>query len=145
MSVQKLPSVSQQSNSVTLTSDADGRKRLTNLLMQCFDALKLYGKEPEQLGNLNAMFQLVLEDYSIEQITAAFKFYISRNTEIPAPADIVNIIRRGNKPPFDKAMYVQLSQKRERTKFTANGRSYDCLTVAEGDYMREYEEFQING
>lgn len=117
-----------------LTADAPGRKKLTELVLQCFDALKVYGKEPEQLGNLNAMFQLVLEDYTIEQITAAFKVYISRSTEIPAPADIVSIIRRGNKPPFDKAVYIRLEKK-----------GHDARSYAEDAYMAAYEEYQING
>lgn len=115
------------------------------MLAQCFDGLKLYGKEPEQLENTVKLFRLALADFDIEKIQSAFVTHLQRSSEMPTPADIVTLIRRGNRPPFNQAVYVALAQKRERTKFTEGGRVHDCLTIDEGNYMREYEEFQLNG
>lgn len=100
----------------------------------CYDGLKTYGKEPEQLNNLNKLFQLVLADYSIEQIESALRYYMKHNTEMPAPADIATIIERGNKPPFERAVYVSITKKHAEDR-----------TSAEWQYMRDYERFIISG
>ena len=69
-------------------------------MAQCFEALKTYGKEPEQMVAVANMFQMVLSDYPISKIKSAFKTYLKTNSELPAPADIVHLIERGNKPPW---------------------------------------------
>lgn len=107
---------------------------LTVMLMQCFQALKLYGKEPEQIEGVIAMFRMVLADYPMDKIRAAFGFYLRHNSEMPAPADIATIIERGGKPPFERAVYVSLSKKHAEER-----------TSAEWDYMRDYERFSISG
>lgn len=104
------------------------------MVSQCFQALKLYGKEPEQLDGTLSMFQLVLGKYEFDEIQEAFEFYLSNNTEMPTPADIVSIIRRGNKPPFNQAVYIALSKK-----------GYDARSFEEDKYMRDYEDFLMNG
>lgn len=86
------------------------------------------------MGNLNAMFQFVLADYHYEKIQEAFKFYLSTSSELPAPADIVAIIKRGNKPPFDKAVYTALSKKKDYQR-----------SFAEDQYVKDYENFLVNG
>ncbi len=80
------------------------------------------------------MFQFTLEEYPIDKISAAFKYYFRHNTEMPTPADIINIIQRGNKPPFDKAVYTALSKKKDYQR-----------SFAEDDYVREYEKFFVCG
>ena len=129
------PSSNPPSNSaMALMNDSQGRKELSGILAQCFDGLKVYGKEPEQMRSTNAMFQLVLADYAIDKIREAFIFYLKFNSEMPAPADIAQIIERGNKPPFDKAVYVSISKK------YGEDRSRE-----EWQYMREYERFITSG
>lgn len=120
--------------SIPLKADETGKKQLSTIILQCFDSLKLYGKEPEQIGNLNAMFQFVLADYSYDKIMEAFRFYLSTSSELPTPADIVGIIKRGNKPPLEKSVYTALSKKKDYARSNAEDR-----------YMREYEDFYING
>jgi hypothetical protein len=110
------------------------QEEMTLMLMQCFQSLKLYGKEPEQFEGVVAMFRMVLGDYPIDKIKDAFAFYLKRNSEMPAPADIANIIERGNKPPFERSLYVSLSKK------DAAYRSRD-----EWAYMRDYERYLITG
>lgn len=105
------------------------------MLVQCFQALKLYGKEPEQIEGVIGMFNLVLADYPFSEIERAFRYYLRHNTEMPAPADIAIIIDRGgDKPPFDKSVYVAFSKKHG-----------DQRTPAEWQYMRDYERFISTG
>ena len=78
---------------VCLAQDPSGQKNLTILLATCFDALKVYGKEPEQLESLNSVFQMCLSEFTFAEVREAFKVYLMSNAEMPAPADIVKIIR----------------------------------------------------
>ena len=102
------------------------------MLFQCFQSLKLYGREPEALEALVSMFQMVLRDFTIDQIRQAFTLHLKRSNEMPAPADIASIIERGGKPPFERAVYVSLSRK------AAEQRTSDEWT-----YMSEYEAYVI--
>jgi hypothetical protein len=115
-------------------NDQEGKKELVNLLHQGFKALKLYGKEAEHLTSIIQMFNLVLSDYPIEKIRKAFAYYLRHNSEMPTPADIAVIIERGNKPPFDKSVYISISKKNP-----------DQRTSDEWEYMKEYENFIITG
>lgn len=117
-----------------LHQDPAAREKLTNMLLVCYDGLKTYGKEPEQLNNLNKLFQLVLADYTIDQIEAAMRYYMKHNTEMPAPADIATIIDRGNKPPFDRSVYVSISKKHAEDR-----------SPSDWQYMRDYERFIVSG
>lgn len=128
------PSSDRPRSSVTLTHDIAGRKELTNFLFQCFDAMKVYGKEPEQMENLNSVFQIALADYSFAEIRSAFVHYIKNHPDLPAPADIVSLIERKNRPPLDRAVYVQIGKKPGERR-----------TVEEWQYMDDYEHFQLNG
>lgn len=120
---------------LALRESQDAKRALTNLLFQCYDALRVYGKEPEQLDNLNKMFHFVLADYSQEQIEKAFVYYLRHNSEMPAPADIAQIIERGgDKPPYDKSVYVTISKKHPAD------RSSD-----EWQYMKGYENYILRG
>ena len=104
------------------------------MLYQCFQSLKTYGKEPEAFESIIAMFNLALSDFSIDEIEKAFGFYIRHNPDMPAPADIATIIMRGNRPPFDKTVYVSISKKHAEDR-----------TSSEWQYMREYETFIRSG
>lgn len=108
--------------------------QLTNLIFQCFQGLKLYGKEPEALESINPMFQMVLAPYPMEKIQSAMAYYLRHNNEMPTPGDIAMIIERGNKPPFDKAVYVSINRKRG-----------DERTSEEWQYLRDYERFIVSG
>lgn len=79
--------------------------------------------------------QMVLADYPFDKIQKAFLFYLKTNSDLPAPADIVNVIERGGgKPPFDKTVYVSICKKHA-----------DERTSDEWQYKREYEEFILLG
>lgn len=120
--------------SLVLKDDQEGIRRLTNLLAQCFDIFPLYGREPEAADNIRKAFRLTLSDYPIDKIADAFRYHLKISRDFPVPADIVTIIERGNKPPFDKAVYVALSRKYK-----------EHLTTDEWQYMNDYERFIKSG
>ena len=120
------------SGALTLRDDNDGQKVLAVMLHQCFQTLRIYGKEPEVLESVVAMFRLVLADYPMEKIIDGFGVWLKRSNEMPAPADIANIIERGGKPPFECAVYVNLSRKPAEQR-----------TSEEWAYMRDYEAAAI--
>ena len=119
--------------------------QIADLITQCFDVLKVYGKEPEQIKNTIKVFILALAGFSMEQINAAFISHLSRSSEMPTPADIVQIIKREGKPPLEKSVYIALVQKRERTTTVYSYGTYNDLTRAEEEYIRDYEEYTLNG
>lgn len=75
-----------------MRDDSEGKQKLSKLLLISFDVLDTYGKEPEQLANINLAFQIYLEDYAYWQIEAAFKQYMRSNRVIPKPVDIIEIM-----------------------------------------------------
>lgn len=117
-----------------MKDDREGKARLNEVILMAFDALKTYGKEPEQLDSVKKLMHFALADYPWQKIREAFAYYFKHNTEFPAPADIVQIIDRGNKPAFERAVYVSISKKHA-----------DMRTSAEWQYMRDYEDWNLNG
>ena len=102
------------------------------MLSQCFQTLRVYGKQAEALESVTAMFRLVLADYSIEAITGAFRVWLKRNNEMPTPADIAGIIDRNGKPPLERAVYVAIGKRDPATR-----------TPEEWAYMKAYEAYAI--
>lgn len=139
-SEQELQSSNQQPNSVTLINDPQGRQELSNFLFQCFDSLKVYGKEPEQMKAVNSMFQTVLADYPFDKVKSAFTYYLKHNSDLPAPADIATIIERGNKPPFDRSVYLAIRKRKDADPY-----AYGVITRDEEQYCQDYERWIVTG
>lgn len=97
-------------------------------------ALKTYGKEAESLEDVQKLFLFALAEYPVQKIVDAFAYYTKYFNEFPAPSDIVCIIERGNKPPFERSVYIGITKKPP-----------DQRTREEWQYLREYEDFMING
>ncbi len=131
-----LPSPTKNSE-LPLLLDASGRETLALFLAQCFEALKTWGKEPEQIKAVNGLFQMVLADYPIEKIRSAFAAYFKTNADMPAPADIVQLIERGNRPKLDRAVYVAICKRHDAERFPQ--------WTSEWQYMRDFERFQMTG
>ena len=127
-----LSSEDSKPSSLSLRTDGDGQKALAVMLQQCFQTLRIYGKEPESLESVIAMFRLVLADYPVENITEAFRVWLKRSNEMPTPADIASIIERGGKPPLERAVYVAIG-KRDPAMRTSD----------EWAYMRDYEAYAV--
>ena len=128
------PQLSGPSQIAPISRDGAGQVTLALILKQCFQALNLYGKEPEQMEAAINIHQMVLAEYTIDQIRAAFGKWLETHDTFPAPANIVNLIRRGGKPPFSEAVYVSISKK-----------PADQRGKADWDYMSEYENYIRTG
>lgn len=104
------------------------------MVTTCFEALKVYGKTAEQLESVVGLFGLALADYPIAKIRAAFGVYIKRHTELPTPADIVQIIERDGKPPFERSVYISISKIEPERR-----------TPSDWAYMRDFEKYAKTG
>ena len=120
--------------SLPVSQDLHGQGQMAEILTQCFQALNLYGKEPEQLAAAIPLFQMVLGDYPIGQIKSAFITWLRTNDTFPAPANIVSLIRRGGKPPLSEAVYVSISRK-----------PADQRTKDDWAYLSDYEDYIRKG
>ena len=112
------PQSSERLPTVPISQDSQGRAALAVMLQQCFQALNLYGKEPEQIEAAINIHQMVLAPFPIDQVRAAFGKWLETHDTFPAPSNIVNLIKRGGKPPLSEAVYVSISKKPgdQRTK-----------------------------
>ena len=120
--------------SLPMKSDKNGKARVAESLKILYNGLKVYGKEPEQLEDTTKLFMFALADYPVDKIVDGIAYYVRNYPEFPAPADIVQIIDRGNKPPFEKAVYVNVCKKIPEER-----------TSAEWQYKRDYEAFMLKG
>ena len=109
------------------------KEALGTMLEQCYDILNIYGKQPEQLTNINLAFQMVLAPYKEIDIRKAFHIWLKRYDRMPTPSDIVRLIERKGKPPLDKAIYIKLCKMKE------SGGAF-ALNNQELEYMKDYEE-----
>lgn len=133
--------------SLTLRDDPAAIEVLSDMLAQCYDGLKVYGKTPAQLTNTIKLFALALADQQIDDVQAAFLAYLKNHPEMPAPSDILGYIRRGNRPPLDRALYVALCQKRQQTAWHHGPETWQQghgLTGPEEKYINDFENLQIN-
>jgi len=110
-----------------LKQDTRGKQELAAMLYQCFQGLKVWGKEPESLEGAVRLFELALADYPMDVIRKAFSVYLKRSNEMPGTGDIVGIIKRKGRMPLAKEVYVTISKK-----------DVEYRTADEQEYMREY-------
>lgn len=101
----------------------------------CFDTLNVYGKEPEQLGNITKLFQLILGRFQISQVEFAFAKYLETHSVMPTPADIVKIIE----PPVEPrkwcgATFIDIKRRWRENQF---------ITDAEMKYCHDFTEARI--
>jgi hypothetical protein len=107
---------------------------MTKVFYGCCAVFPTYGKDEEQLTDALQMFNMCLHDYTAEQIKGAFLAWMKSNKQFPTPADIINLIERGNKPAFDRAVYTSISKKQPEDRIDE-----------EWEYMKDFEKFQILG
>jgi hypothetical protein len=68
------------------------RAALAKYIVQCFNTLDTFGRTPDQLADACFMFVNRLEKYPFDIVCEAFGRYMDRNSKMPTPADIINII-----------------------------------------------------
>lgn len=128
------PCISPSPTSEFLTKSEQAEVSL--LVRQCFDVLDVYGKTPEQLTNIIKAFVLQLSEYPYAAIRDAFRQYLKRNSKMPTPADIVNIID----PPKevwepDWAAYVALKKRVQRDGYYPYG--------SEREFLKRCDEYAV--
>ena len=104
-------------------------------MTQTYTILKKYGEAADTTEIREAGFQWVLEDYTIEDITEAFKQYLKTGKEIPTPADIVEILDPSVKPLCPKVYQRYINLARDGGEF--------ALVSYEKDYIHQYEQQQL--
>ncbi len=85
-----------------------------NTILDCVTLLgisqKNYGKTPAELEGMTNAFDFTLpENLTNEQIKQAFRKYAQMREDMPAPANILNIINHGYPEPRD-SRYVAPTQ-----------------------------------
>lgn len=118
-----LVNTNKQNGPLVLRNDEEGRQKLSRLLLISFDVLDTFGKEVEQLENINLAFQMYLEDYSYSEVEKAFKDYMRNHTVLPKPADIIKMI---NKNPSTK-FYLTEEQMAARDRILERERKRELL------------------
>lgn len=131
-----------------LAASPDAINQLSEMVTQCHHALRVYGKSPEQVMGAVKLFAMVLGKYSLTQVQDAFRAYLEHHADMPTPADIVGYIRRSGRPPMDKAFYIALCQKKERTAWRHGSNPWeqgDGLSSEENAYIRDFERLEKMG
>ena len=131
----------EQKKPLVLREDAEGRKKLSRLLLISFDVLDTFGKEAEQLENINAAFQMYLEDYTYNQVEQAFKIYMKASSVMPKPADIVKIID----PPKPKrkwcgATFIDIRRRIRENQFITDEEQKYCSDFIQAQITAPEEE-----
>ena len=96
--------------------------------------LKGYGEKAEDAESRDAGFQWMLGRFTIEQVRSAFRQYIERHTDLPVPANIINIID----PPRERlsaAVYIAYQKK---------ACSGGWLLSDERQFCRDYEAQEMD-
>jgi hypothetical protein len=111
------------------------KKELLKFVRVCFETLDTYGKTPQQLGTASEVFVRMLSKYDMELVREGFYSYMERNSRMPTPSDIINII---DPPPWkpDWAYYHSLKESIKR------GNQLSPYS-AEHRYMKKCEEYAL--
>ncbi len=68
-------------------------KSIKTCLINCYLALNVYGKTPEDLPAIYKVFDLVLEGIQTDIIELAFIQWLRESRDMPAPADIYKLCK----------------------------------------------------
>lgn len=139
---QSRPTPTSLPSATKLRDCREGQNQLTMLLAQCFLMQKGYGEKAEDAATRDAGFQWLLADYTIGQIKDAFKKYVSTHADMPAPADIINII---NPPPpkIDWPLYIEIKKRlRDGNVFVTNEQKDFCRNCEDIAILRQRGEIE---
>lgn len=127
---------SQTQTFLSLHNDAAGQNKLCELLTICFDTLDTYGKTEEQLESAIKVFQLVLKDYTYNEVEQAIYRYMQVAKTMPKPADIINIINPPKKKrEFCKVTFLDIKRRMRENQF---------ITFEEEQYIRDFLDAAVS-
>lgn len=110
----------------------ESQNRLSVLLHEVFLGQKGYGEKPEDAEVRDRYFQRKLARFTFDDVLEAMERYTDVKSDIPAPADIIQILDP-EPEPLSNAMYVRLCKK-ERDSY---------LGTDEQNYKRVYEQLEM--
>lgn len=97
----------------------------------------VYGKAPESLSNMLLAFSTVLEDCSVEEITAGFQHWMKTQSTMPTPADIYKIIRPEKQ--HTRVSHAEFIHAKEQWKLEGFP-SYSYYATVVKDYEKQNAE-----
>lgn len=111
------------------------------MLSVLINGQKAYGKE-YSVKDTFAYYELKLKRFSAQQVMHALDKYTDKRNDIPAPADIINILSP-EEPKITEAQYVNACKTQERDGWPM----YSVAQFTIEDYRRQNdkkrEEFKI--
>lgn len=113
----------------------DERAELVKYIIQCFNTLDTFGKTPDQLADACFIFIDRLAGYDFREIRNAFGVYMDTHTDMPKPANIINIIN----PPAPKPDWAAYVSIRQRMKDP-----YTFVMDDEKAYVRYCERYSVD-
>lgn len=93
--------------------------------------MKTYGKEPESIESITAIFARDLAEFPVDKILKAIKTHSQRSQEFPTVADIFGLIKRNGKPEITQAMYINASKKDYENR---SAKEHKLISAYEDDY-----------
>lgn len=118
-------------NGLALSESAEHSRRLDALIVGCFTAQRIFGRDPGSLEAVNHIFHATLARYPASHCLRAFELWLERSQEFPTPADIIGIIRRKGRPPLSREVYIAISKK-----------DPELRDASDWQFIREYEAEQ---
>ena len=113
-----LPKLSHgQRQEISLQRNTDSKQsalnklKLSQLLSQICALQKAYGKNQEELETLVEGFAWLLDGYEIPEIMRAMKGYLQTNSDIPAPNDVMRIIKENRQIDLVQSPSIEALQR----------------------------------
>lgn len=79
-----------------LSQDDTGKQAIASFMVDCFNALDTFGKTPDQIKSVIKMHLMLLGEYPLPLVRKAYLHWISNETIMPKPADIISLIKQNN-------------------------------------------------
>lgn len=121
----------------TLGTSSEAKARFAKMFYVAHAAYPSYNRPTEEIKDRLRAFVMVLADYTAEQVEGAFLRWLKHYDRFPVPSDIVGLIERNGRPPFERTVYMRLKERQKD--------SYDFLTEDELNYIKDFEFWCLNG
>lgn len=93
------------------------------MLHEVFLGQKGYGEKPEDADIRDRYFQRKLGRFTFDQVLEAMDRYTDVKSDIPSPADIIQILDP-EPEPLSNSMYVRICKKERESYLSADEKAY---------------------
>lgn len=94
-----------------LAESKESKAKLDSLLLGCFAAQKLYGRDTGNAEAITDLFHAMLAPYPAVKVIRAFETWLERSQEFPTPADIIGLIKRSGRAPVKESDVIAIRKK----------------------------------